>query len=927
MIGFRHLLRRGLQAALVLFAFGSTAWGAGEVDRARTAWESGDLRTATILLKDLLQSDPDHAQARLLLARVYLDLGQGAAAEQELERAVRAGHPRAEVRVPLVEALLKQQQFSRALDAAQGQEVADAEQTATLLAQSGEAHLGLGDPRAAGLAFAQALERRPGLTRALLGQARLALDQDGPESAAALIEQALDADPNSAQALELRGDVERARNRFDAADAAYTQALNVSRNPALIFYKRALARTDRGAFDEAAADIAVVEQAYPRFAGLHYARGYLLFKQGKPDEAFLELVQFLRAAPDNQRAIYYAGVTALQSGQLQQAEEYLARFHSAFPDLAMGAKALGMARIGREDFEGADAVLAPFAKAKDPDPDLLRAYSRALAGLGRQAEAAQALERAAQLQPDAALPRIEMAQSLLGSGQAEAAVTELRMALQLEPTNRTGRLLLVRALIAANQAQAAVTEAEALVGAEPDDANAQNALAVALLAAKQDGRARAALARALELKPGLADAAFNLARLELMAKRPDAARKLYEQVLAEDPGNTRAVAALTQLDVWTGDRVGALERLEAALRVNPDDLVLRTNLVKGYLQSEDGDKALRVVRDAPRDQASDPRLLLLRGKAELMLNRWLDAVATFDELVRIQPESAGTQLLLSTALAGAGNRTGMEEHLLEGVRIDKDDPLVPSAVERVIRALPAADAKVALVEKLAGVMGDHPQAALARAQVAVEQGDHNKAIEVLGAQHKLNPKDRLIFDRLFQAQVAANRSGQAAATAEAWVKKHPDDDDVRARLAEVYLRQGDADAAIAAYRAILKRTPDNASALNNLAIALQGREPAQALVHAERAHAIQPDDPQIADTLGHLLLTQGNATRAESLLAAAYAAIPGNATVGFHYASALAAVGKGAEARRVLLEIAQKSFPEQEEARALLERLTKTKGQ
>ena len=60
-------------------------------ERALTYVETGELRSAVIELKNALQRDRQNADARLLLGQVYLQLGNGAAAEKELRASLRYG--------------------------------------------------------------------------------------------------------------------------------------------------------------------------------------------------------------------------------------------------------------------------------------------------------------------------------------------------------------------------------------------------------------------------------------------------------------------------------------------------------------------------------------------------------------------------------------------------------------------------------------------------------------------------------------------------------------------------------------------------------------------------------------------------------------------------------------------------------------------
>src|SRR5690606_1548377 len=116
---------------------------------------------------------------------------------------------------------------------------------------------------------------------------------------------------------------------------------------------------------------------------------------------------------------------------------------------------------------------------------------------------------------------------------------------------------------------------------------------------------------------------------------------------------------------------------------------------------------------------------------------------------------------------------------------------------------------------------------------------------------------------------------------------------------------------------------ENSILLNNLAFLYQGRDDARALELAERAHALQPDDPAVAHTLGWILVRQGEAARGLEQLARARDGLPEHASVRYHYAYALARNDRRAEARRELAALLDETrdFPETADAEALLESL------
>jgi len=69
---------------------------------------------------------------------------------------------------------------------------------------------------------------------------------------------------------------------------------------------------------------------------------------------------------------------------------------------------------------------------------------------------------------------------------------------------------------------------------------------------------------------------------------------------------------------------------------------------------------------------------------------------------------------------------------------------------------------------------------------------------------------------------------------------------------------------------------------------------------ARKAHALDPDNGAVKDTLGWMLHLSGRHEEGAALLAEATAKLPRNAEIWRHWGEALAAEGKGEDAARVL---------------------------
>jgi len=909
-----------------LLGAGLGGWGgltpAGPLDDAQSAWRAGDLRTATIVLKERLQRDPNDPAARVLLAQVYLDSANPGGAQQELERALRlSGVDADSTLLPMAKALLELGQGTKLLAKPEPAPSLPAATRAELLALRGDARLAARDPQGAGREYGRALELAPTQPRALLGQAKLALSQDQTERTEEALAAAVAANPTDAQTAVLAGDFAYLQGRPGDAEADYSRALEYATNRWLVQYKRALARLELGQFDGAQEDIEAAEAGLAEFIGVHYARGLLAFRRGQYEPALAELELFLQAAPQDQSAAYYAAASLYQLKRYAQAEQYLTVLLNVAPGLISAANLLAATRLETGDAAGAEAVLAPFAGADQARAETLRLYARALDALGRGAEAQQTLSRASAAAPDDAATRLALAVSQLKAGNPGAARAAAESIVASHPDDVKARILLVRSAIDQDDAKAAVSAAEELAQRAPHLAQVQFVLGVAQHAAKDDDAARRSFARALELEPGDPESAFALAALDLREGRPEQARRLYEQVLAARPTVSEAVLKLAQLDVTQGQRAAALDRLSAALAKDPGNLALRLNIARGYLSAGLIPETQRALQDLPPTAVTNPEILLLKAQVNLAAGLPFTAIPLLEQLVRLQPGSADVRFMLATAFAVTKNLSGMQEQLLAGYQLDPKSPLANQTLNRVYAALPDIQSRSELLGKLMGRDGADDNLLLLQARLLIEAGEYPDALQRLADLYRAKPQERAVFIEFLTAQVKTGELLPATQTAQAWVTAHPDDHAASALLGDIYVRRGRLEEALETYRALVRTVPQEPTYNNNLAQLLVDKQPAEALIYAKAAAAAAPDDPTVTATLGTVLLAAGDAKGAVAAMARAQAAAPTDPTVAYHYAAVLAATGDAAQARKVLLPVMNKSFADKDKAQALLQRL------
>lgn len=94
----------------------------------------------------------------------------------------------------------------------------------------------------------------------------------------------------------------------------------------------------------------------------------------------------------------------------------------------------------------------------------------------------------------------------------------------------------------------------------------------------------------------------------------------------------------------------------------------------------------------------------------------------------------------------------------------------------------------------------------------------------------------------------------------------------------------------ALYTALVRTDPGDARAHNNLAHVLLQLGDAKALLHAEKAHALAPGQPQVNDTLGWVLVQQGQLEKGLRYLREAALRAPDNTEIQAHLNATLARI-------------------------------------
>lgn len=888
----------------------------GHFDRALEYRNSGDMRAAVIELKNVLQIDPDHAEARWLLGRSYVALGDGTSADKELERARDLGFTSSEMDRVVVDALLLQRRFDDALGRIN--KVSAGEFDAAWLVLRGQADLGLQNVDVAKQSFEAALKSDPTNTDARRGLARIGLMAGDTQAAEQQLDKALQSSKDDIQTWILKGELELSLQKSDMAQASFEKALELAPTslPARMGVVRAMLAQSNT--DEAAVHIDVLTKSSPNHPLVNYLKALAARQNNDLDAAQAALREVLRVAPNHAPSLLQAGQVHYMRREFEQARDVMQRYLDQLPDNLTAKKLLAAVYIELKQAQKAVDLLGPMAAQAPNDPQLLAMLGTAHMSQRDFKTGRAYLGQAADLAPGAAAIRTQLAVSHLAAGDSADAITELEAALESNPEFSRADVLLVLTHFQNREFDKALTAAQELAEKQPSNAQVRNLLGAAYEGKKDYPMARESYRKAVEIDPGYATAALNLARLDLRDGKRDQARAAYEAILETHKDQPVALVALAKMASDDGRAQEGIALLERARDKNARAIQPRLILANYQLRRGNAAEALTLAREAYDISPQLPAAALLLGRAQIANGVPDDAISTLSELAERYPDSADTHMQLALAYGQKRDVANTRRALDRVLELQPGNPLATLGIGNLALRTGKLDEAMKVARELQKNQEKSPAGFSLEGDVLMARSEPRKAVSAYGTALEKAPASATVL-KLYAARIRAGESN-AAATLSDWLADHPNDAAVRLAYASTLHQGGKRAQAVAEYEQVLKTQPGSVLALNNLAWLYFEDGNSRAIELAERAYERAPERAEIIDTYGWLLVKGGRLEQGLDLLEKAAKRSPENGDIRYHLAAGLAAVGEKSRARQELAALLDsgKEFSEKAAAQALL---------
>lgn len=925
-IRIAHLVGLG---TMMLMACGQTLSDSEYLLRADALKSKGDINAAIIETKNALQQNPKNGEARLLLSLLYNEQGDGAAAESNLIRAQELGVTTDKLVHQLARALFLQQQYQKIIDTISVPETLDSKARAEVLAIRAEARLMLGEPDAATPDIEQALNADANSSSALIAAARQHRLKGKDELALDFENKAQEIAPHDPEVWLYKGESAMARKRFADAQQAYNHALSLPGSTVsrvrnfVIQMGLASSLLAQNKDDEALPHINTLLASNPKHPIANYLRGLWAYKKNdyKAAIGFLEISVAQKSSTHNVFALLGASNFAL--GNFQQAEDFLSRHFAQRPQDDHVRKLLAATQIKLNKPEQAIKTLGDVKMASHDPQDTVTILGTAASMMNDPHTSRAVLRKAVKAVPDNPFLQVKLAESYFREGDYEQTLRELEKSTADRKSSLQNRMLMVLTHLRKRDHRAALDLTQKLVKEHPQEAVLYNLLGGVHLASKESKLARQEFQHSLELDKEFYPAMINLGQLDLAEGKPNHAIKWFQKVLGKNNNHAQALMGMAHAEAKQGRVSASIEWLEKARQADAGAVQPRLILARAALARGDTNGATELAQEIVNIDPDSVIGLLLSGETQMQLGNYSRAESYFSKAVKIQPKSANAQFQLGEAQNALSNTSQARDSYQEALKIEPN--FLPAILalanlevrtgntdtamqlaDSIIKREPNASAGYVLRGDLMMTLKKYSTAAAAYNMAAQRKPSAVLAIK----QYQALAGHKAPFDK----RVEPLRS---------WLNAHPTDEAVLLAWADAHVTAKRSKEAVEIYQRILQTNPNHIIALNNLAIAYQASNDPRAVLMAEQAYRLDSKNPQLADTLGWILVQQNDPLRGKPFLEQSSHDLPNDPAVNYHLAVAKNKTGDIAGARELLTKIlAQKaSFDERSEAEALAKQL------
>jgi len=887
---------------------------AGTLEQAQQNFDKGSYSTTVIELKNLLQTEPKNAPARVLLGRTYLKQRDILAAIKELETAQQLGLTESEWLIPLSRSYLLSRKTDQVIAALDMLPRLATNQQAELLAIIGHAQLSRNQIIDAKESFQQALTKDNN-AYAKIGLARVAMLEQQNDIAMPLLEEALKIEPENLDALVTKSQLLAAQQQFKAAITPLDRALTIDKRLQNARLMRSELYIRSNQLEKAQRDAELLLNQTPNNGLAHFILARLQLNTQQYGASQVSGEKALRSMPEHLMTHFILGATHYAQQNFEQAQFYLEKFIAGQPGHLIATRLLGATYLQLKESDSAIKLLVAFDNSGiKNDAPLLNLLGRAYLQSGDYIQGTETLNRALELNPDIQNTRTQLAIGQIASGDVNKAIVELENAVELPDATEQTSIMLILSYVNQQQIDKAFTAIESARQQYPDSAIFLNLKGMVYENQQDEESARTAYQQALSTDKKFIPSLLALAKLDLKSQQISAARTHLNSALKINKNHLQSLLLMAQSAQMQRDSAEMLKWLQKARDRNSEAILPVTLLTNYYLSAGNLDKAYDEASRYFSAQGRNINSLSLMSRVSIARGEHDKAQSFLQEVVSLNPKDINHRLQLAQLHSDDKNHPQALNYLDEILTLQPNHATALTARTAIlITEKRYSDAQ----QSIDNFTSNYPDSFITlrlQGDWFAAQQQINKATEAYSQAFRMK-QTAYLAKTLTRIYEQAGKSELANQTLESYLQNAPADHQIRLRLASLYQQTGSNAQAITHYEEVSAAT-NNVIALNNLAWLYWLENSSKALATAEKAYQQAPDNAPVIDTYGWIMLHQGSSAKALELIRKATSLSPANPDIRYHLAKALADNGDNAQAKKEVNRLLRDYSGFEEEAAA-----------
>jgi tetratricopeptide (TPR) repeat protein len=462
-----------------------------------------------------------------------------------------------------------------------------------------------------------------------------------------------------------------------------------------------------------------------------------------------------------------------------------------------------------------DAPVAPAFSSPEARTLSYFAQARLRAADGDPGGALALLRKAIEQDPKSPFLYTAAAQLFLQQNRPEEALSACQAAIRLDANFVQAQLLAGNILAAMQHEKEAIPYYQKVMALDPTKEEVYLHVAIFYLKSYDYEQAVNTLKALIKAVPESPLGYYYLAKTYDQMRLPREGLAYYKKALELKPDFEQAMIEMGISQETQGQIGDAIDTYKSLLEINPANTNVVQHLAQLYIQQRRLDEALTLLQQSGGESLETSRKI---GLLFLELERYDEAVTTFEEILKAEPAAHQIRFYLATANE---EMEEVDQAIEEFSKIPRESPYYLDAL---------------------GHLG----------YLYKEKGTPEKGVALLKDEIKRDPTRVEPYLHLAGLYESMDRLQEGIEVLKSMDPKLQADPRVSFRLGILYDKTGNKELSVAMMKRVLAATPNDAQALNYLGytFAEMGTNLEEALSYLKKAVSLKPDDGFILDSLG-----------------------------------------------------------------------------